>query len=320
MKRIYNIIFIGSTEFGVPALSRLVSEGSFSVFVITQPDRKKGRGQKVLPTQIKEFALRNNLPVFQPQDINSREAAEVLKKYNPDLILVVSYGKILRKQVLAIPKFGCINLHPSLLPKYRGPAPINWTLFNGEKETGNTIFFMNEKMDAGDIIYQGRRIPILPEDNYGSLYKKLSIQGASDVIKAISLIDEDKAHPIPQDDSQATFSRFITRDLRRINWYDSAQDIANRIRGLAPYPGAFTYLDEKEIKIIEASPTEDDHPEEKPGTIVGLMKNQGVIIATGEKALLVTRIKPAGKKEMSAYNFILGIPDFKTERVRFSSE
>jgi methionyl-tRNA formyltransferase len=319
VKRIYNIIFIGSADFGVLTLARLLAEGSFSIFVVTQPDRKKGRGQKLTPTPIKQLALKNNLPIFQPENINSKDAVDVLKQHNPDLILVVSYGKILSKKILDLPKFGCINLHPSLLPKYRGPAPINWTLFNGEKETGNTIFFMNEKMDAGDIIYQSR-MPILPEDNYGSLYKKLSLQGASDAIQTISLIDEGRAHPIPQADSQATFSKFVTRDIRKINWQNLAQEIANRVRGLAPYPGAFTYLDGKEIKIIQAFSVENDYPEEEPGTIVEVKKKHGIIVTTGENTLLITRLKPAGKKEMSAYQFSLGIPDIRTRKMRFSSE
>jgi methionyl-tRNA formyltransferase len=319
VKRIHNIIFIGTADFGVPTVSRLLSDGCYPVLVVTQPDRKKGRGQKLLPSPIKEFSLTHNLPVFQPENINSEQSIAVLKEHNPDLMLVISYGKILSRQVLAIPQFGCINLHPSLLPKYRGPAPINWTLFNGEKKTGNTIFFMNEKMDAGDIIYQSR-MPILPEDNYGSLYKKLSTKGASDVMSAMSLVDEGRLNPIPQDDSQATFSKFITRDIRKINWQKSAQEIANLVRGLAPYPGAFTYLDGKEIKIIKAFPVENGCSEEKSGTIVEVIKNQGIVVTTGENALLVTRLKPAGKKEMSAYQFALGIPDIRTKEMRFSSE
>ncbi|MCK4358338.1 MAG: methionyl-tRNA formyltransferase [Candidatus Cloacimonetes bacterium] len=317
MKRIKNIIFLGTPQFAIPTLSSLVSKDKIPVLVVTQPDKKRGRGQKLSISPVKEFCLNYNIPVFQPQNINKEDAIKKIGSYHPDLIIATAYGKIVSQKILDIPKLGCINLHPSLLPKYRGPSPINWTLFHGEKETGNTIFFMTKKMDAGDIVYQSK-IRIMPEDNYGSLLEKLSEKGAEDVLKALSLLDDGLASPISQDDSLATFSKFIDRDIRRIDWGESAKNIANLIRGLAPYPSAFTYFQNKEIKIIKAKPFPDN--EGKPGLILKVIKNQGILVGTGNNALLIEIIKPEGKKEMSSYAFSLGHLEISGKNQRFSNE
>jgi len=310
INRIKNVIFMGTPDFAIPILASLVP-----ALVITQPDKKRGRGQKLKFSPVKQYCLSHNLPVFQPQNINSEEAIKKIESYNPDLIIAAAYGKIVSQKILDIPRFGCINLHPSLLPKYRGPSPINWALFNGEKETGNTIFFMTKKMDAGDIIYQSK-MKIMPEDNYGSLLKKLSEQGANDVLKVLFLIDRGIANPMPQDESSATFSKFINRDIRRIRWTKSAEDIANLIRGLSPYPGAFTYFQNKELKIIKAKPFINING--KPGLVLKIVKNQGILVGTGCGAILVETVKPEGKKEMSAYAFSLGKPDISKEGQRFN--
>lgn len=310
INRIKNVIFMGTPDFAVPILASLVP-----ILVITQPDKKRGRGQKLKFSPVKQYCLCHNLSVFQPQNINREEAIKKIESYHPDLMIAAAYGKIVSQEILNIPKFGCINLHPSLLPKYRGPSPINWALFNGEKETGNTIFFMTKKMDAGDIIYQSK-MKIMIEDNYGSLLKKLSEQGANDVLKALFLIDRGIANPIPQDESAATFSKFINRDIRRICWTKSAEDIVNRIRGLSPYPGAFTYFQNKELKIIKAKPFINING--KPGLFLKIVKNQGILVGTGCGAILVETVKPEGKKEMSAYAFSLGKPDISKEGQRFN--
>ncbi len=310
------MIFLGTPQFAIPTLSSLINNSIIPILVITQPDKKRGRGQRLSISPIKEFCLNHNITVFQPQNINEEESIKKIMIYNPDLILTVAYGKIVSQKILDIPKFGCINLHPSLLPKYRGPSPINWALFNGEKETGNTIFFMTKKMDAGDIIYQSK-VRIMPEDNYGSLSKKLSEKGADDVVKTLSLIDDGLANPISQDDSLATFSKFINRDVRRISWSESAENIANLVRGLAPYPSAFTYFQNMEIKIIKAKSFLDI--EGKPGLILKIVKNQGILVGTGSCALFVETIKPEGKKEMSAYSFSLGHPEISREKQSFDN-
>ncbi|MEA3476014.1 MAG: methionyl-tRNA formyltransferase [Candidatus Cloacimonadota bacterium] len=316
INRIKNVIFMGTPDFAVPILSSLVSNSIIPTLVITQPDKKRGRGQKLKLSPIKQYCLCHNLSVFQPQDINGEEAIKRIESYHPDLIIAAAFGKILSQEILNIPKFGCINLHPSLLPKYRGPSPINWALFNGDKETGNTIFFMTKKMDAGDIIYQSK-MKIMPEDNYGSLSKKLSEKGAEDVLKALSLIDNGIANPIQQDESSATFSKFINRDVRRICWTKSAEDVANLIRGLSPYPGAFTYFQNMEIKILKVKPFPDNKG--ISGFILKAIKDRGILVGTGSCALLIETIKPEGKKEMSAYAFSLGHPEILRGNKRFNN-
>ncbi|MBC8525404.1 MAG: methionyl-tRNA formyltransferase [Candidatus Cloacimonetes bacterium] len=320
VNRIENVIFMGTPNFAVPTLLSLISNEIIPVIpvlVVTRPDKKRGRGLKLSISPVKEFCLNHNIPVFQPQNINNEDAIKKIGSYNPDLIIAAAYGKIVSQKILGIPKFGCINLHPSLLPKYRGPSPMNWTLFNGEKETGNTVFFMTKKMDAGDIIYQSK-MKILPEDNYGSLQKKLSEQGADDVMKAISLIDKGIAKTIPQDENLATFSRFIDRDMRKICWTQSAEEITNHIRGLAPYPAAFTYFQKREIKIIKAKLISDFQGES--GQVLKTVKNKGIIVGTQSGAILLETVKPEGKKEMSAYAFSLGHPDILSENKRFGDE
>ena len=316
MNRIKNIIFLGTPQFAIPTLSSLVIKGIMPVLVVTQPDKKRGRGQRLSISPVKKFCVNHNIPVFQPQNINKEEAVKKIGSYNPDLIIAAAYGKIISQKILNIPKLGCINLHPSLLPKYRGPSPINWTLFNGEKETGNTIFYMTKKMDAGDVIYQSK-IKITAEDNYGSLLEKLSEKGAEDVLKVLSLLDDGVANPISQDDSLATFSKFIDRDIRRINWTKTAEDISNLVKGLAPYPSAFTFFQNKEIKIIRAKSILNTHG--KPGRILKVIKKQGILVGTGTSALLVETIIPEGKKEMSSYAFSLGHPEISRGDKRFDN-
>ncbi|MDP8241826.1 MAG: methionyl-tRNA formyltransferase [Candidatus Celaenobacter antarcticus] len=304
MKRIEKIIFMGTPEFSVPTLKKLLQDRRKPQLVITQPDRKRGRGQKLSQSPVKEFALEHDLEVYQPHSVNTLSSLEKIQAFEPDLIVTAAFGKILKNKILSIPKYGCINLHPSLLPKYRGPSPINWALFHGDSVTGTTVFYMNSKMDAGDIILQGR-LSIQHDDNFITLSKKLSEKGANDIVEAISLIEQGKDSPVPQNDRYATYSHLITRKNRQIKWHQTADEINNQIRGLAPQPGAFSYLKEKEIKILKATPTYREHS--SVGRIVEIEKQEGFLVSTGYRLLLVREIKPQGKPAMSAYAYSLGV-------------
>ena len=303
MRQIERIIFMGTSEFAVPTLKKLIQDHKKPQLVITQPDRKRGRGQKLSYTPVKELALEYDLEVYQPTSVNTPSSLDKILAFKPDMLVTAAYGKILRKKILNIPKYGCINLHPSLLPKYRGPSPINWALFHGDSVTGTSVFFMNKKMDAGDIILQSK-LSIQPNDNYGTLSNKLSEKGAHDVMKAISLIEHGKDSPIPQNDRYATYSHLITRATQQIKWHQTADEINNQIRGLAPHPCVFSYLKGKEIKVLKAVPTCKEHS--SICRIVEIEKLEGFLVSTGFRLLLVKEIKPQGKPVMSAYAYSLG--------------
>ena len=303
MRQIERIIFMGTSEFAVPTLKKLIQDHKKPQLVITQPDRKRGRGQKLSYTPVKKIALDNDLEVYQPTSVNTPSSLDKIKALKPDLLVTAAYGKILRKKILNIPKYGCINLHPSLLPKYRGPSPINWALFRGDSVTGTSVFFMNKKMDAGDIILQSK-LSIQLNDNYGTLSEKLSGKGAQDVMNAISLIEHGKDSPVPQNDRYATYSHLITRETRQIKWHQTADEINNQIRGLAPHPCAFSYLKGKEIKILKAVPTCKEHS--SIGRIIDIEKHEGFLVSTGYRLLLIKEIRPQGKPAMSAYAYSLG--------------
>lgn len=303
MRQIERIIFMGTSEFAVPTLKKLIQDHKKPQLVITQPDRKRGRGQKLSYTPVKKIALDNDLEVYQPTSVNTPSSLDKIKALKPDLLVTAAYGKILRKKILNIPKYGCINLHPSLLPKYRGPSPINWALFRGDSVTGTSVFFMNKKMDAGDIILQSK-LSIQPNDNYGTLSNKLSEKGAQDVMNAIFFIEQGKDSPVPQNDRYATYSHLITRETRQIKWHQTADEINNQIRGLAPHPCAFSYLKGKEIKILKAVPTCKEHS--SIGRIIDIEKHEGFLVSTGYRLLLIKEIRPQGKPAMSAYAYSLG--------------
>lgn len=303
MRQIERIIFMGTSEFAVPTLKKLIQDHKKPQLVITQPDRKRGRGQKLSYTPVKKIALDNDLEVYQPTSVNTPSSLDKIKALKPDLLVTAAYGKILRKKILNIPKYGCINLHPSLLPKYRGPSPINWALFRGDSVTGTSVFFMNKKMDAGDIILQSK-LSIQPNDNYGTLSNKLSEKGAQDVMNAIFFIEQGMDSPALQNDRYATYSHLITRETRQIKWHQTADEINNQIRGLAPHPCAFSYLKGKEIKILKAVPTCKEHS--SIGRIIDIEKHEGFLVSTGYRLLLIKEIRPQGKPAMSAYAYSLG--------------
>jgi len=280
------------------------------VRVITQPDHPQGRGRKILPTPIKKIALNRGIEVFQPKNINDEEAIKKIKELNPDIILVVAYGQILSKDILNIPKIGCINIHASLLPKYRGAAPINRAIINGEKETGITFMFMNEKVDAGETIYQ-QKITILPDETYGELYYRLSNLSANIINTFLEKVKEGKIKRIPQEYKLVSYARKMTKQDGEITWSDKGEKIYNLIRGTTPDPGAFTYYKGKKLKIIQARFLSSYQNEVKispsiPGCVVRIEKDS-ISISTGDKGIIkILKVVPSGGKIMSAQQFVNG--------------
>lgn len=298
------IIFFGSSDFAVPILEKL-SETEVVPLIVTQPDRKKGRDLKVSYTAVKECALRLGIKIFQPPEINSKDAVDYLKTFNADMFIVVSFGQILSEEVLKIPKLSCINVHASLLPKYRGAAPINRAIYNGEKETGITIMKMNKKMDEGDIILQNK-IDIGDHDDAVRLSKMLSDKGVQALKEAIELINADKFNFLKQDASKATYAPKLKKEHGLINWDKPAQEIYNKVRAFVPWPGCFTYLGNKVIKIWKASILDSNAGNDaKPGTIANVNKD-GIIVNTGKGSIIILELQAEGKRRMQVKEFIAG--------------
>jgi len=304
------IIFMGTADFGAPVLERLANSKENKVMVITQPDRPQGRGRKILPTPIKKVALDKGLEVFQPENINDEQSIKRMKEFSPDIILVVAYGQILSSHILNIPEIGCINIHGSLLPKYRGAAPINRAVINGEKEAGITFMFMDEKIDAGDIIFQ-EKIDISPEETYGELYYRLSALSAETLPKLLEKIKSGKIERISQDIKEVTFARKMNKEEGKIEWRDKGEKVYNLMRGTTPYPGAFTYYQGKKLKITRARFLGDYQNETNaispnPGSVIKVEKDS-ILISTGGKGIIrILKLIPAGSKELTAEQFVNG--------------
>lgn len=303
-----NIVFMGTPDFAVPSLESLIKEGYNVVGVVTQPDRPQGRKKILTPTPVKEAALQYGLPVLQPQRMRSPEAVEELAALSPDLIVTAAYGQILPAAVLEMPKYGCLNVHGSLLPKYRGGAPIQRSIINGEKETGITLMYMAEGLDTGDMIAKSV-VPIEDEDTSGTIFEKLSIAGSKLLIEQLPLVLDGTADRIPQNDEESTYARNLSREDERIDWSASSREVFNRVRGLVPFSGGFTLWNEEVFKIWEiAKPTQAGAGSSSgvvPGTVLHLSGN-GIEVKTGDGSVLLTRVQPAGKKAMEASEFIRG--------------
>jgi len=295
---------MGTPQFAVPSLALLAGSRFKPVLCITQPDKPKGRKQKLQPSEVKIKALELGIPILQPKDVNDLEILQKLQQIKPDIIITAAYGGYLKRAIRKLPRFGCINLHPSLLPKYRGSAPIKFTLFNGDKITGNTIFKIVAKMDAGPILSQ-KEIKIEKLDNYTSLYEKLSQKGAEDLLELLEKLEKEEIISISQDHEKATLSHKLHREDFLINWKKSSLEIHNKVCGLAEIPGAAAAFRNERIKIIETEILTENAKKE-PGFIVNVIKNVGITVCTDDKNILVKRIQPAGKKIMTAYAFSLG--------------
>ena len=306
-----SLVFLGSAPFALPSLRLLVEGGIEVSAVITRPDRPSGRGKKLTPTPVKEAAMEHNVKIFQPE--NKQQLLETLQQLKPQLLINVAYGMILPDAVLALPPLKCLNLHPSLLPLYRGAAPIQRALMAGESVTGVTVLFMTAKLDAGDIVLQ-EQVAIGPEENFGALHDRLADYGASLLLKAVNLQFQGKATRTPQADQQATFAPPLTREEEEINWSAPAVEIYNLVRALAPSPGAYTNFRGKRLKIWKAglpqSPFElagsgDALPNDKPGTICHV-DPISLKVQCGKGALLLHEVQPESKRPMDARSFAGG--------------
>ncbi len=296
------VIFMGTPDFAVPTLEALIEKHEV-LAVVTQPDKPKGRGKKMVFPVIKEKALEHNITVYQPQKVKTPEFVEVLKEYQPDIMVVVAFGQILSEEILNIPKYGCINVHGSILPQYRGAAPIQWSIINGEEFGGVTTMYMAKGLDSGDMILKAKE-KIKPDDTYGSLYDRLSVIGADLLIKTLDLIENGEVKRIPQNDEEATFAPMIKPELEHINWNGKNTDIVNLIKGLNPQPVAYTMLNDEKLKIWFAETIDGDYNGE-PGTIVDVRKRDFVVM-TAEGAVAVKEVQAQGGKRMSADAYMRG--------------
>jgi len=298
-----NIVFMGTPDFAVPSLEIIASSPLCNILaVVSQPDKPKGRGRILSPTPVKEAAQRLSLPIMQPVKASDPLFIETIRKINPDLIVVVAYGQILKKEFLDIPPKGCINLHGSLLPKYRGAAPIQRAVMNGEKITGVTTMLLNEGMDEGDILLK-KEIKIEENDTAGTLFDRLKGVGAELLLDTIKRMNDNRLEPIPQDSSRATYAPKIGKEECQINWSDEGEKIRNLVRGLTPFPGAYTFLNGK--RIIISSIEKGDNFKGRPGELKVLGKDT-LLVATATNHLIIKMVKPEGKREMPVADFMAG--------------
>lgn len=296
-------VFMGTPEFAVPTLEVLLQAGLHLVGVYTQPDRPKGRGQTLAAPPVKELALRHGIPVFQPQKLRAPEVVEELRALAPDLIVVVAFGQILPKSVLEIPRYGCINVHASLLPKYRGAAPINQAIIDGETETGITTMLMDVGLDTGPMLLK-RALSIGPDETAGELHDRLCLLGGETMAATLQLLLRGELQPQVQEESQTCYAAMLKKEDGRINWSQSAQQIHNRIRGLAPWPGTYTLLNGEPLKLFL---TRVEAGEGEPGTILP-PATDAVRIACGSGVLAVRELQLPGKKRLAAADFLRGCP------------
>jgi len=297
------LVFMGTPAFAVPALEALVAKGHHVVLVVTQPDKPRGRGGKLTPPPVKEAALACGIPVAQPVHLRDRDLLSRLQKEKPAVIVVVAYGRILPVEILTLPEHGCINVHASLLPRYRGAAPIQRALMNGEQETGITTILMDEGMDTGDILLQ-KPLAIGAEENFGSLYERLSRLGAEVLVETLSLLEKGKLPRRPQEHARASFAPPLTPEDEVISWSQAGWVIGNQVRALDPFPGARTVFQEKVLKIWRVKPLSGSFPG-LPGEILASIP-EGIVVRAGEGAVLIQELQLAGGRRLPAAVFLRG--------------
>lgn len=300
------IIFWGTASFGLPALESLLTSGHEILAVITQPDRPQGRGKKIVPSPIKSFAGQKKIPIYQPERSGDHSFVNLLKSFAPEIMIVIAYGQILSLDILSIPPGGCINVHASILPKYRGAAPIPWAILQGETRTGVTTMFMDEGLDTGPILLIGET-DIALEETAGELHDRLAKMGADLLLQTLTGLEKGRLKPQPQDHAQASYAPKITKELARINWQMPARQLFNHLRAFDPWPGAFTYLDHHLLKIFRPRffPGMDEVNEEPPGTIVEAAGEE-ITIATGRGYLKVREVQLANRPRMRVPEFLHG--------------
>ena len=300
------VIFMGTPDFAVGTLETLIEAGHEVVLAVTQPDKPKGRGKEMQYTPVKECALKHDIPVFQPIRVREAECIEELRKYNADIMVVVAFGQILPKEILEMCTYGCVNVHASLLPKYRGSAPIQWAIIDGEEVTGVTTMQMDEGLDTGDMLLK-TEIPVEPKETGGSLFDKLAQAGAKLCVETLEALQNGTVTPIPQGETTTAYAKMLDKQLGDINWNKTAVEIERLIRGLTPWPSAYTNWNEKVMKIWDAEVSDIDVEMEdaKPGTIVKVEKD-AFYVQTGEGLLKVCELQIPGKKRMDAGAFLRG--------------
>lgn len=296
------IVFMGTPDFAVPTLERIIADGHDVLAVVTQPDKSKDRGMKLQYSPVKECAIRHNIDVLQPVKIKNDDAFfEKYKELNPDVTVVVAFGQILPKNVLEQPKYGCVNVHGSLLPKYRGAAPIQWSVINGDKVTGITTMYMDVGLDTGDMLIK-KEVNIGKEETAGELYERLSLVGAEALSETLSLIENGKIKREKQPED-FTYAPMLTKETGRIDWNKKSSEIDALVRGVTPWPGAFTEFNGKKFKIHKVKIVEGVG---EAGNIIKSDSKEGLIVATGDGAIELIEIQPENKKRMLAKDFLRG--------------
>lgn len=300
------IVFMGTPDFAAGALQALLEAGHEITAVVTQPDKPKGRSGEPVASPVKRCAEKAGIPVLQPRKVKAPEAVAELKKYPADVYIVAAFGQILSREVLDIPRLGCLNIHASLLPRYRGASPIQHAIIDGEKETGVTIQQMDTGIDTGDMLYK-KSIPIADDDNYETLHDKLMALGGEAVTEALSLLVQGKLTPEKQQDELSCYASLIEKSFGKIDFARPAAELDRLIRGLTPWPSAFTDYRGKQLKIWRAVPSQEENTLGcEPGEVLKVEKD-GVTVATGEGALKILELQLEGKKRMSAHDFLLGV-------------
>ena len=301
----WRIVFFGTPSFAVPTLKGLLQGSDEVIAVVTQPDREKGRGRKVVFSPVKELTLEYGLPIYQPEKVQEEAFQEDIEAFHPDLFVVVAYGQILSTSILKIPRYGAVNVHASLLPKYRGATPIAWAILKGEKITGVTTMLMDEGMDTGDILLQ-KSIPIREDETSETLHEKLAVLGAQLLLETLEGMKTGNIRPIPQDHSKATYAPSLKKADGRIDWRKEAIEIDRQVRGFNPWPGAYTEWKGHNLRIWKGAIREEASPV-KEGT-VGWVGSDFIEVGTGKHSYLIREVQLEGKRRMSVQDFLSGHP------------
>lgn len=301
-----NIVFMGTPDFAVESLKKIYESGHNILAVVSQPDRPSGRNMKLMPTPVKEYAESKNIKVYQPEKIRKdEELYETLKSLKPDVIVVVAFGQILPQKILDIPKYGSVNVHGSLLPKYRGAAPIQWAIISGEKVTGITTMYMDAGMDTGDMI-QKAEVKIEDDDNFGTLYEKMKVKGGELIVQTLEKIADGVAPRVKQPDD-FTLAPMIEKTLGNIDWNNNSEDIRNLVRGLNPIPGAYTNIEGQKMKIWRVEFSNMEKTDEMlPGMVIKADKKEGLLISTKDGILDIAEIQLPNSKRMFAKEYLNG--------------
>ncbi|WP_425448974.1 methionyl-tRNA formyltransferase [Dethiothermospora halolimnae] len=297
------VVFMGTPDFAVPTLEAIYKKGHNIELVVTQPDRPKGRGKKLTPPDVKVTGEALGLDIFQPENINDDDSIKKLEDVQPDVIVVVAYGQILKEEILNLPKYGCINVHGSLLPEYRGSAPINWVIIDGKKKTGVTTMYMEKGLDTGDMLLKAET-DIKDNETAGELYNRLMDMGADLLIETLDGLENGTINRVPQDESKASYAKMMDKSLGKINWNDRAENIKNLVRGTQPWPGSFTKYKDKKIKIFKVEVCRKFKDGEN-GKVVKV-DDTGIYVNTKDSCIVIKRLQFPGKKRMDVKDYLKG--------------